>query len=286
MRAVMLMVGLALALACGRPQAHAGSPGVSGDSAGGPGQAPQGQAPRGQAPMGHAGVTILTNPDSALVAIDGLLSGSSPLVIDSLGSGRHLLVITRRDTANWLEDPLADTVELAPGEHRGLKYTLEASDALSSVPSGATVSIGGIPAGTTPMVVRSKEGIPVQPVTLSLEGYEPVQVNLTPASGGALQVSLRRLWSANQGEERGSMATLLPGKPGPARLYISGLAAVAAGAVAAYFKIQADDRNDVYMQTGDPAIRSQVHKYDTISALSLTVAQIGMGLFAYFLLSE
>ncbi len=56
--------------------------------------------------------------------------------------------------------------------------------------------------------------------------------------------------------------------------------------MAAYFKIQADDRNDVYLQTGDPALRSQVHKYDTISALSLTAAQIGMGLFAYFLLSE
>ncbi len=187
MRASVLALGLVMA-AAGCPEAQAGRPAEAGDSAG---------------VQGRAGLTVITSPDSALVAIDGVPSGAAPLVIDSLRAGQHWILITRRDTANWLEDPVADTVELAPGEHRVFKYTLGVSYALSSAPSGATVLLGGIPAGRTPMVVRGTEAGLVPPITLRLEGYETVQVDLTRASRGALLVPLHRLWSANPSEERG-----------------------------------------------------------------------------------
>jgi len=54
---------------------------------------------------------------------------------------------------------------------------------------------------------------------------------------------------------------MMPVRRSPLRLYASALGAIIAGAAAAYFKIQADNQNDLYLLTGDPAAWSKVRKY-------------------------
>ena len=229
-------------------------------------------------------LSILSTPDSAQVTIDSARAGVTPLLIDSLKPGRHVLRLSGGNPDNWLEYPVIDTVVVSGGELKTLKYVIETRYALSSMPSGAAVFIGESPAGITPTILK----IPPtggEAISIRLKGFETAGVDLAGASRGALMVRLHRIWSPDSAGGV-SGVSMMPVRGSPLRLYASALGAIIAGAAAAYFKIQADNQNDLYLLTGDPAAWSKVRKYDTISALSLTAAQIGIGLLAFFLLSE
>jgi hypothetical protein len=69
-------------------------------------------------------------------------------------------------------------------------------------------------------------------------------------------------------------------------LYASGGVAIAAGVAAAYFKITADDRNDGYIATGNPALLDERRRLDTAAGIALVASQLGFALFSYLLLAE
>ncbi len=69
-------------------------------------------------------------------------------------------------------------------------------------------------------------------------------------------------------------------------LYLTSSAAVLSGAVAAYFKIQADNMYDEFERTGDQSALDKVKRYDTVSGIALGVCEINIGLLAYILLSK
>ena len=50
--------------------------------------------------------------------------------------------------------------------------------------------------------------------------------------------------------------------------------------MAVHFKFKADRRYDRYVETGDPALRPAIKRYDTYSGVALGVMQAGAGLFA------
>lgn len=66
----------------------------------------------------------------------------------------------------------------------------------------------------------------------------------------------------------------------------SGGAAVVSGVVAAYFKIAADDRNESYMRTGNPALLDERRRFDTIAGIAFAAMQVGFVVFSYLLLTE
>lgn len=70
------------------------------------------------------------------------------------------------------------------------------------------------------------------------------------------------------------------------RLYITGGAIVAAGAVSAAAKIAADNAFEEYRRTGDAGRLSRTRSLDRTAAVSLAVTQISFALFTYFLLSD
>jgi hypothetical protein len=71
----------------------------------------------------------------------------------------------------------------------------------------------------------------------------------------------------------------------PAFKYLIGGIAVL-GAVAAYFKVEADNNYDKYLDTRDKKYLDKTDSYDLISGISFGALQINLGFLAYMLLSD
>lgn len=62
-------------------------------------------------------------------------------------------------------------------------------------------------------------------------------------------------------------------------LYLGGIGA-------AYLKIAADSRQEAYLATGDPALASERRRLDTMAGVSLALAQAGIIVLSYLLITE
>jgi len=69
-------------------------------------------------------VTILANVDSAIVIIDSVRAGVTPLHLGSIVPGLHRISLFHPDLANWLTGSVRDTFSVTSGETRLLKYTI------------------------------------------------------------------------------------------------------------------------------------------------------------------
>lgn len=67
---------------------------------------------------------------------------------------------------------------------------------------------------------------------------------------------------------------------------ISALLTAASGISAYYFKDQANNKYDDYLNSGDPSLLDKTRKYDLISGISLVLFQVGLVGLIYFLLME
>jgi hypothetical protein len=230
-------------------------------------------------------ITIQTDVDSAIVFIDSLNMGQTPLVVKDMQPGFHRLKIVHPDVTNWLTGSILDSVQIHPGEERVLRYSFGRRYLLLSIPSGADVFIEDSLSGSTPFLVtfQGKDSIPS--ITLKKPGYETANANLSESRRGVATVTLKKLWGPDSGLEQ-SEEMSSEQKSGTLRVYLAGAVAVGFGAAAAYFKIQADDRNDQYLANQASSGRSQIRVYDTASAICLTFAEVGFGFFTYLLLAE
>ena len=103
------------------------------------------------------------------------------------------------------------------------------------------------------------------------------------ATRGILRVALRARIDPGAQFDR---ALVSGARPSATRLYLTGGGAIFAGAAAAYFKAKADNANDDYLLTRDPAFSSARDRFDTTSGVFLVVTQVSLGLFLAFLMSE
>jgi hypothetical protein len=233
---------------------------------------------------GTARLVVRTVPDSGIVFVNGRPAGRAPLTLDSLAAGMLRLSLIHPDTSNWLTIPVEDSLLLAAGETRDVVYVLPSGLLLHSVPEGATVIIGDSLHGTTPVALFPGTWDAAARILLRKPGYADVQVSPSLAIRGVLTVPL----------------SILPGSPGegpdvlvPAesisrtmKLHISGSVAVLAGIAAAYFKTEADKRQELYLQGKGDAFLSSRKTLDSAAGISLAISQISLVLFCYFLLAE
>ena len=77
-----------------------------------------------------------------------------------------------------------------PASEAGAAENAVASLLVVSEPIGASISIDGMPAGTTPLLVENVR-VGTRQVTLSREGFAPVDTAVAVAAGAALRVALR-----------------------------------------------------------------------------------------------
>jgi hypothetical protein len=231
-----------------------------------------------------ASLTIATGTDTALVYVDAVRRGVTPVTIDSLPPGDHTIRLLHADVSSWLTGTITDTLHLDAGEHRTLRYSFDRRVLVITDPSGAVVFAGDSSLGATPMVLTlPAEGFPGG-LTAATPGYERAVLPLPPGQGGITRAVLKKLWQSEPPE--GALVTESNGERSAVRLYVAGGLTLASGVAAAYFKIKADDRNAQFQASGNPALRDETRRLDTAAALSLVATQIGFGLLTYFLLAD
>jgi hypothetical protein len=113
-------------------------------------------------------VTVTSNVQGSRVYVDGLLRGKTPLEVPCAPGNREILV-----KADGYRDHMG-SVRVASMESATYQAVLEeitGTLALTSTPSGATVSVDGEIRGETPIKVPVKPGR--HQVTFEIEGYYP-----------------------------------------------------------------------------------------------------------------
>jgi len=235
-------------------------------------------------PDTSSSVTFVTDIDSARVVVDGSLVGFTPVKVDTLPPGLHEVRIHHPDMENWLTESIMDSIDIAVGKEHVLRYAFVPRYLIRSTPDGAEILFGDSLAGMTPSVIRISNPLEEQPIRLRKEGYEPATISLARVARGVIVVDLSRSWHSEEQRESIFRENKTDGKN--LRLYIAGAATVLSGVASAYFKVQADNRYDDYLRSGNPALRSETSRLDTASGVALAITQLGLGLFTYFLFSE
>src|SRR5512140_501827 len=95
-------------------------------------------------------LSIQADVDSAVVFVDSVRVGETPLVVRDIQPGFHRLKIVHPDVTNWLPGSIRDSLQLRPGEEKSLRYTFGRRYLILSVPSGAEVLVGDSASGSTP----------------------------------------------------------------------------------------------------------------------------------------
>ncbi|HTY59691.1 MAG TPA: PEGA domain-containing protein [Bacteroidota bacterium] len=230
-------------------------------------------------------LTIRTGNDTAWVILDSVRQGRTPLTLDSLRGGRHILQLVQTDISSWLTGTIRDTVWLNPGEGRTLRYTFDRRVLVVTNPSGAVIFMGDSAVGTTPHVLVSGTGGFPSSVTVERKGYARTVIPLPPGSSGIARAELQKIWQSEASDTPLMSETGSSDRIGT-RLFVAGGVTVAAGVAAAYFKIKADGKNALYQDTGDPSFQSETRRLDTSAAIALLVTEVGFAFFSYYLLSD
>jgi hypothetical protein len=238
----------------------------------------------GQTDSLHAGLSIETPGRRMMVIVDSCLTGYTPLSLDSISAGRHTLRLLSLPLTRWTSARVVDTVTLSPGERRHLSYTPPPEHRISSLPSGAMVSVNGTPLGPTPMTLTLAPRPTGDTVLLEKSGYQRSELLDWGLSANDTLVSLLESWPPLNRST--TSPPLLPNEDRPVlRILLPAAGSIVAGTVSAYCKIHADDLNSQYLLTGNPGLHKEVQRYDLYSALALVVMEAGIGLLVYYLMA-
>jgi len=160
-----------------------------------------------------ARVAISSEPGGAELSVGGEARGRTPVEIE-LMAGSHRVELRAAGFKPWVSD-----VQVQANEPLSLgPIRLGVPDgrlAISSSPSGASVSVGGAYRGRTPVEIDVRPDVP-QVVTLLRDGYEPVRREVSVGSGAreSVAVSLQPIL----GE------VVVKARPADARLFVDGKA--------------------------------------------------------------
>ncbi|MGA9115474.1 MAG: PEGA domain-containing protein [Bacteroidota bacterium] len=245
--------------------------------AAGPSPARGGDSTLAQTP---ARLSVRADHPGADVFLNGERIGPAPLEI-SLPAGTSVVWVGSTASGSWFLRSASDTLHPEPGERMEKTYRLIHTRALLSEPAGLQVLLGDSVLGTTPLLVGGESGHGRFllrgmgfPDTL-LPGWEPGSYIHRVRLGGSAQAG----WPPG---ETGLREDRVPRGP----LLAAGGGALLAGAFSAWFKIRSDELHAQYLATGDPALAARVRRLDAAAGIALAVAQAGLGIAAYLLLSE
>ena len=130
-------------------------------------------------------LSVTTVPESVLVNLDGRLFGKTPLVIENIDTGSHVIVLQK---IGFYQKKAALKLS-APGI-TAVSFELNAPGRLqiSSTPPGATVLIDGRKCGITPYVDSLVKPGNLR-ITLEKENYLSVEKPLTVSGGTTSELS-------------------------------------------------------------------------------------------------
>ena len=228
-------------------------------------------------------LVVTADLDGAPVAVNGSPAGVTPLTIDSLPAGIHVVSVRHPSVESWFAGVVNDTVALAAGDTARVHATLRRRLHLVSDPAGVPVFADDSLVGFTPVVLGGPSLAGGEVVMLRPPGALPVRV--VPADARAT-VTHYRFAPWEVGDE-GRVVSVLREEGGlPLRVYFAGGAAILSGVAAATWKVRADAVYADYRNSRDPAARNRTRRLDSNAALALAAMQITLGLFVYFVVSE
>ncbi|MFN0157440.1 MAG: PEGA domain-containing protein [Bacteroidota bacterium] len=229
-------------------------------------------------------ITILSDVEGATAFINGEKKGHTPVSAD-LAEGHYTLLIVHPDHDDWRAESIRDSFEVEATSRDTLHFRFGQYVSITSDPFGAEVVIEDSIVGTTPMVFQNNETISAT-LLVRKPGYEPATLDLRSDGTNKFTVTLARHGTGTGTDPSDVFSDHSYSSSSSLRLYIAGAAAVISGALAAHFKLKADDNYAAYRFTRDPAALDRTHRFDTAAALSIAATQISVGLFTYFILSD
>jgi hypothetical protein len=223
---------------------------------------------------------ITSEPESALVFVDGERAGTTPLRLDRIAAGRHAIRLVAGDPADWFSNVRRDSIFLEPGAIRELHYHLDRQLAVMTIPSGAELLFGDSLAGTTPALVpfslaRAGE------VRVRLKGSTTPPVTVDPGDRSSVTIPLAPGSAGGEADPE-----LMDKGTDPTAVLLAAGGVILSGAAAAHFKITADERNVEYLRSGDPALRAERDRNDLRAGISLAALQVSAVLLFTFLLAD
>lgn len=234
-----------------------------------------------------ARLEVATDLDSATVFLDTLHVGKSPLILESVSPGPHIIRIVPPQPDAWTVQPVLDTVILLPGQTHVHSYRLRTFLPVRTDPGGAQLFLNDSLAGITPLLVRSSDIRPDTRLELRMEGFDPVVVLPSALTGEtALTVALKAGLRSQNPAGAPSVLTTQSWDARTVGRVVSGGVSILAGIGAAYFKVAADEKQEAYLATGDPALASERRRLDTLAAVSLVLSQAGIIVLSYLLIAD
>jgi PEGA domain len=137
---------------------------------------------------------VISDPTNSNVYLDAVYKGITPVMLNNIASGTHILQIDHAGDYDW-----KSTVEIPAGCTKTVSATLNPLPLsgtgwiyASSSPGGATVTLDGSPAGQTPVsgsIKLNAVTVGNHVVTLSLVGYQPYSQSVSVSPNTVSEVS-------------------------------------------------------------------------------------------------
>jgi hypothetical protein len=174
-------------------------------------------------PINTAGALyILSTPSDATVTLDGLYKGKSPLTVNNVAAGVHIIQLDYPDYYDW-----KSSVDVPEGGTRTVSATLNPMPVsssgwvyISSSPGGASVTLDGNPVGQTPAsgsLKLSAIGAGDHTVTLDRTGYKHYSARTSVSPNTVSEVSAV-LEPESASPKKGSMS--VSSNPSGADIYV------------------------------------------------------------------
>jgi hypothetical protein len=146
-------------------------------------------------PMATSGsLYILSDPTNSKVVLDGLYRGNTPLTLNNLASGTHIVELDHAGYYDW-----KSTVDVPSGGTKTISSSLNPMPVsnvgwvyVSSSPGGALVTLDGTNSGQTPVSGSLKLntiGVGDHTVTLTLAGFTPYSTTVNVNANTVSEVS-------------------------------------------------------------------------------------------------
>lgn len=225
-------------------------------------------------------LAIDTNLPDGLVFADGEFLGAASAQPFTLAPGTYDLVLVEPNREAWRPRRAEAAATVEAGATAAVRLFVPARYRIESVPFGATVTheapTGEETAlGTTPLDLLVDE-----PLFGTFRLEKPGYMTVVEPAGEALENRINVVLAPLEYEADASVALPEERRPNYWIDVAAASVAVAAGAVAIYYKFEADNLYDEYLRTGDPELRPRFERYDDYSAAALGAMQVGVGVLA------
>lgn len=223
-------------------------------------------------------VTVRSNEPGLIVYLDDQKIGETPLTGYALTAGIHHLVVHAGAQFVWTDAGHKETISIEPGQTTTIDVDLSRPFRFDSTPYGADVLLNDVSIGKTPLRFKNPEPV-LGTVRFKKNGYADRVLTIEP---GTRMIHADLTIEPNFKKKLNENLNLEKEKTVDRRLLYSTLVlGTLSGAVAAYFKIEADDaakKTERAADLGDLAgvqkYADRTDRYDLYSGIGFGVMQV------------